>query len=168
MNTETQIRLHHAETEYQQAKTAADAEQAADQKQKLKAAMREGRALQDEFRRLEHKVRRLEQKVTQAQNELNAYDTAIAEHRGNKPQLIDFPTPEEEAAWEQRHTELLQGRAKQVQQLRDIKGECEQARFAAVKARDLMERSRQEVRNLQNKIEGDIAEWPKGGASSIR
>jgi hypothetical protein len=169
MTTQTQIRVHELETELQKHKAVLKAEADAAEREKLRQLVKAGRAAKDAYDKAERAFWRLEGKVANEQNALNDIDVAIAEHHDNKPQIIDFPTPQEEAAWERRHEELQQLRVQQVTRLRDAKGERDRARFAAVKGDAVMKQAQQAVANLQARLAGEVpGANPRGGVSAVR
>src|ERR1700677_1246019 len=98
-----QQELVDAELNLTRARAAAAEEQREKDRGALREAVAQGRTLKTEYHRLEGLFRRAEQQAIRNQLAFSSLNQTIAHHAAAKPDDVeDFPTPEEEAAWERR------------------------------------------------------------------
>jgi hypothetical protein len=122
-------------------------------KDKLKAVKEEGRTKTKEFESLEAEFRKREAEAADAQSDFASQQRKIEGHLANRPDDIDFATPEEREEWEIKNREL-HCELDQLRAARDLAVRLrERARFPVVQAFEVVKYYKQAVVNIKNQIE---------------
>ncbi len=163
-----QAELAEAELNLTRARAAAAEEQREKDRGTLREAVAQGRTLKTEYHRLEGLFRQAEQRAIRNQLGFSSVNQALAHHIAAKPDDVeDFPTPEEEAAWEHRAEGLRAEHSRILAELNAQGAERDRLRLDALRAFNAMEQQRHAVRNLKNRVLDPEGEWMRRGVSPV-
>jgi chromosome segregation ATPase len=166
MSSTAQQTLILAQQQLKDAEAAAAAERKADTEQQLISVRAAGRELKAEFESLAAQIRSVDAEIDACRRDVSSCHEKITLHHLNKPDGLDFPSPEELADWQSELDQLTAARDQVVAELRAIQDRAPSREYA-IQLHQKIETLLYSQRNLEGILRGQRLDRWEGGIGPV-